>query len=83
MPPSLLVTLLAASLAGLFTLGMWASLAGLALSGAMSTAIAGTAIVASQTAGRALNSIVRYGAVMFHHGLYLSDYYAFSTRSAP
>ncbi|PKT73175.1 ABC transporter [Streptomyces populi] len=75
--PYLLVTLLAASLAGLFTLGMWASLAALALSGAMSTAIAGTAIVASQTAGRALNSIVRYGAVMFHHGLYLSDYYTF------
>lgn len=75
--PYLLVTLLAASLAGLFTLGMWAALAALALSGAMSTAIAGTAIVASQTAGRALNSIVRYGAVMFHHGLYLSDYYTF------
>ncbi|WP_406396077.1 ABC transporter ATP-binding protein [Streptomyces sp. NBC_00887] len=75
--PYLLVTLLAASLAGLFTLGMWASLAALALSGAMSTAVAGTAIVASQTAGRALNSIVRYGAVMFHHGLYLSDYYTF------
>ncbi|MFJ1895831.1 MULTISPECIES: ATP-binding cassette domain-containing protein [unclassified Streptomyces] len=71
--PYLLVTLLA----GLFTLGMWASLAALALSGAMSTAIVGTAIVASQTAGRALNSIVRYGAVMFHHGLYLSDYYTF------
>ncbi|MET7988469.1 ABC transporter ATP-binding protein [Streptomyces sp. NPDC005281] len=75
--PYLLVTLLAASLAGLFTLGMWVALAVLALSGAMSTAIAGTAIVASQTAGRALNSIVRYGAVMFHHGLYLSDYYIF------
>ncbi|WP_240529859.1 ATP-binding cassette domain-containing protein [Streptomyces mangrovisoli] len=75
--PYLLVTLLAASLAGLFTFGMWAALAALALSGAMSTAIAGTAIVASQTAGRALNSIVRYGAVMFHHGLYLSDYHAF------
>ncbi|WP_328580445.1 ABC transporter ATP-binding protein [Streptomyces sp. NBC_00370] len=75
--PYLFVTLLAASLAGLFTLGMWAALAALALSGAMSTAIAGTAIVASQTAGRALNSIVRYGAVMFHHGLYLSDYYTF------
>ncbi|MEO3852641.1 ABC transporter ATP-binding protein [Streptomyces sp. B8F3] len=76
--PYLLVTLLAASLAGLFTLGMWAALAALALAGAMSTAIAGTAIVASQTAGRALNSIVRYGAVMFHHGLYLSDYYTFT-----
>ncbi|WUG05534.1 ABC transporter ATP-binding protein/permease (plasmid) [Streptomyces sp. NBC_00467] len=75
--PYLLVTLLAASLAGLFTLGMWVALAALALSGAMSTAIAGTAIVASQTAGRALNSIVRYGAVMFHHGLCLSDYYTF------
>ncbi|MFH8492113.1 ATP-binding cassette domain-containing protein [Streptomyces longisporoflavus] len=75
--PYLFVTLLAAFLAGVFTLGMWASLAALALSGSMSTAIAGTAIVASQTAGRALNSIVRYGAVMFHHGLYLSDYYTF------
>jgi ATP-binding cassette subfamily B protein len=75
--PYLLVTLLAASLAGVFTLGMWAALAALALSGAMSTAIAGTAVVASQTAGRALNSIVRYGAVMFHHGLYLGDYYDF------
>ncbi|MFG2891353.1 ATP-binding cassette domain-containing protein [Streptomyces sp. NPDC048248] len=75
--PYLRVTLLAAFLAGLFTLGMWAALAALALSGAMSTAIAGTAIVASQTAGRALNAIVRYGAVMFHHGLYLSDYYQF------
>ncbi|MFJ3306890.1 ATP-binding cassette domain-containing protein [Streptomyces sp. NPDC086549] len=75
--PYLLVTLLAASLAGVFTLGMWASLAALVLTGAMSAAIAGTAVVASQTAGRALNSIVRYGAVMFHHGLYLSDYYAF------
>ncbi|WP_246573999.1 ATP-binding cassette domain-containing protein [Streptomyces genisteinicus] len=75
--PYLLVTLLAASLSGLFTLGMWVSLAALAVSGAMSTAIAGTAIVASQTAGRALNSIVRYGAVMFHHGLYLSDYHTF------
>ena len=76
--PYLLVTLLAASLAGVFTLGMWAALAALALSGAMSTAIAGTAIVASQTAGRALNSIIRYGAVMFHHGLYLHDYHEFT-----
>lgn len=75
--PYATVTLLAASLSGLFTLGMWASLAGLALAGVLSTALAGTAVVASQTAGRALNSIVRYGAVMFHHGLYLSDYYAF------
>ncbi|MFI1766190.1 ATP-binding cassette domain-containing protein [Streptomyces sp. NPDC020800] len=75
--PYLLVTLLAASLAGVFTLGMWASLAALVLAGAMSAAIAGTAVVAAQTAGRALNSIVRYGAVMFHHGLYLSDYYEF------
>ncbi|WUP40133.1 ABC transporter ATP-binding protein/permease [Streptomyces sp. NBC_00259] len=75
--PYLWVTLLAASLAGLFTLGMWASLAALVLAGTMTTAIAGTAIVASQTAGRALNSIVRYGAVMFHHGLYLSDYFDF------
>ncbi|MDN0199999.1 ABC transporter ATP-binding protein [Streptomyces sp. S.PNR 29] len=75
--PYLLITLLAASLGGLFTLGMWASLAGLVLTGAMSTAIAGTAVVASQTAGRALNSIIRYSTVMFHHGLYLSDYFAF------
>uniref|UniRef100_UPI003F492EEB ATP-binding cassette domain-containing protein n=1 Tax=Streptomyces chartreusis TaxID=1969 RepID=UPI003F492EEB len=75
--PYLLITLLAASLGGLFTLGMWASLAGLVLSGSMSTAIAGTAVVASQTAGRALHSIIRYSTVMFHHGLYLSDYYAF------
>ncbi|MGA5506979.1 ATP-binding cassette domain-containing protein [Streptomyces umbrinus] len=75
--PYLLVTLLAASLSGLFTVGMWASLAGLVLTGAMSTAAAGTAIVASQTSGRALNSLVRYSAVMFHHGLYLHDYYAF------
>ncbi|MER6223506.1 ABC transporter ATP-binding protein [Streptomyces sp900105755] len=75
--PYLLVTLLAASLSGLFTVGMWASLAGLVLAGAMSTAAAGTAIVASQTSGRALNSLVRYSAVMFHHGLYLHDYYAF------
>ncbi|MFD4635082.1 ATP-binding cassette domain-containing protein [Streptomyces sp. NPDC058284] len=75
--PYLRITLLAASLGGLFTLGMWASLAGLVLAGAMTTAIAGTAIVASQTAGRALNSIIRYSTVMFHHGLYLSDYYDF------
>ncbi|MEV0254553.1 ABC transporter ATP-binding protein [Streptomyces sp. NPDC050732] len=75
--PYLLITLLAASLGGLFTLGMWASLAALVLAGAMSTAIAGTAVVASQTAGRALNSIIRYSTVMFHHGLYLSDYYEF------
>jgi ABC-type multidrug transport system fused ATPase/permease subunit len=75
--PYLRITLLAASLGGLFTLGMWASLAGLVLAGAMSTAIAGTAVVASQTAGRALNSIIRYSTVMFHHGLYLSDYYTF------
>ncbi|MEU3342326.1 ABC transporter ATP-binding protein [Streptomyces sp. NPDC006668] len=75
--PYLLITLLAASLGGLFTLGMWASLAALVLGGAMSTAIAGTAVVASQTAGRALNSIIRYSTVMFHHGLYLSDYFAF------
>ena len=75
--PYLLVTALAASLGGLFTLGMWASLAGLVLAGAMSTALAGTAVVASQTAGRALNSVVRYSAVMFHHGLYLSDYHDF------
>ena len=81
--PYLLVTLLAASLAGLFTLGMWAALAALALSGAMSAAIAGTAIVASQTAGRALNAIVRYGAVMFHHGLYLATTTTSSTKSAP
>ncbi|MET8689208.1 ABC transporter ATP-binding protein [Streptomyces sp. NPDC004732] len=75
--PYLLITLLAASLGGLFTLGMWASLAALVLAGTMSTAIAGTAVVASQTAGRALNSIIRYSTVMFHHGLYLSDYYEF------
>ncbi|MFK0286296.1 ATP-binding cassette domain-containing protein [Streptomyces sp. NPDC090499] len=75
--PYLRITLLAASLGGLFTLGMWASLAGLVLAGSMSTAIAGTAVVASQTAGRALNSIIRYSTVMFHHGLYLSDYYEF------
>ncbi|WP_075737245.1 ATP-binding cassette domain-containing protein [Streptomyces acidiscabies] len=75
--PYLLVTVLAASLGGLFTLGMWVSLAGLVLAGAMSTALAGTAVVASQTAGRALNSIVRYSTVMFHHGLYLSDYHDF------
>ncbi|MWA08449.1 ABC transporter ATP-binding protein [Streptomyces sp. BA2] len=75
--PYLRITLLAASLGGLFTLSMWASLAGLVLAGAMSTAIAGTAVVASQTAGRALNSIIRYSTVMFHHGLYLSDYYTF------
>ena len=75
--PYLLITLLAASLGGLFTLGMWASLAALVLAGSMSTALAGTAVVASQTAGRALNSIIRYGTVMFHHGLYLSDYYEF------
>ncbi|MFJ2774718.1 ATP-binding cassette domain-containing protein [Streptomyces sp. NPDC087300] len=75
--PYLRITLLAASLGGLFTLGMWASLAALVLAGAMSTAIAGTAVVASQTAGRALNSIIRYSTVMFHHGLYLSDYYEF------
>ncbi|QFZ73040.1 ATP-binding cassette domain-containing protein [Streptomyces fagopyri] len=75
--PYLLVTLLAASLAGVFTLGMWASPAALVLAGAMSAALAGTAVVASRTAGRALNSIVRYGAVMFHHGLYLNDYYTF------
>ncbi|MFF8407749.1 ATP-binding cassette domain-containing protein [Streptomyces sp. NPDC015684] len=75
--PYLRITLLAASLGGLFTLGMWASLAGLALAGAMTTALAGTAVVASQTAGRALNSIIRYSTVMFHHGLYLSDYYQF------
>lgn len=75
--PYLLVTLLAAALGGLFTLGMWFSLAGLVLAGAMSTALAGTAVVASQTAGRALNSIIRYSTVMFHHGLYLSDYHTF------
>ncbi|MFE4057929.1 ATP-binding cassette domain-containing protein [Streptomyces sp. NPDC059096] len=75
--PYLLITLLAASLGGLFTLGMWASLAALVLTGAMATTIAGSAIIASQTAGRALNSIIRYGTVMFHHGLYLSDYHEF------
>ncbi|WP_371591239.1 ATP-binding cassette domain-containing protein [Streptomyces sp. NBC_00470] len=75
--PYLRITLLAASLGGLFTLGMWASLAGLVLAGAMTTAIAGTAVVASQTAGRALNAIIRYSTVMFHHGLYLADYYTF------
>ncbi|MFJ9942844.1 ATP-binding cassette domain-containing protein [Streptomyces erythrochromogenes] len=75
--PYLRITLLAASLGGLFTLGMWTSLAGLVLAGSMTTAIAGTAVVASQTAGRALNSIIRYSTVMFHHGLYLSDYYEF------
>ncbi|MGW7262316.1 ATP-binding cassette domain-containing protein [Streptomyces sp. NPDC054842] len=75
--PYLRITLLAASLGGLFTLGMWASLAGLVLAGAMTTALAGTAVVASQTAGRALNSIIRYSTVMFHHGLYLFDYYEF------
>ncbi|WP_055566901.1 ATP-binding cassette domain-containing protein [Streptomyces atriruber] len=75
--PYLLITLLAASLGGLFTLGMWLALAALVLAGTMSTAVAGTAVVASQTAGRALNSIIRYGTVMFHHGLYLSDYHEF------
>ncbi|WP_274565212.1 ABC transporter ATP-binding protein [Streptomyces spiramyceticus] len=75
--PYLRITAVAAALSGIFTLGMWASLAVLVLSGHMVLAIAGTAIVASQTAGRALNSIIRYGAVMFHHGLYLSDYHDF------
>ncbi len=75
--PYLRITLLAATLGGLFTLGMWASLAALVLTGAMSTAIAGTAVVASQTAGRSLNAVIRYSTVMFHHGLYLSDYHEF------
>jgi ATP-binding cassette, subfamily B, bacterial len=75
--PYLRINAVAACLSGIFTLGMWASLATLVLLGHMALAIAGTAIVASQTAGRALNSITRYGAVMFHHGLYLSDYHEF------
>ncbi|MFI1304156.1 ABC transporter ATP-binding protein [Streptomyces sioyaensis] len=75
--PYLRITLVAAALSGFFTLGMWASLAALVLTGQMALALAGTAIVASQTAGRALNSIIRYGAVMFHHGLYLGDYHDF------
>ncbi|MFI9259634.1 ABC transporter ATP-binding protein [Streptomyces sioyaensis] len=75
--PYLRITLVAAALSGFFTLGMWASLATLVLTGQMALAMAGTAIVASQTAGRALNSIIRYGAVMFHHGLYLGDYHDF------
>ncbi|NBE56671.1 ABC transporter ATP-binding protein [Streptomyces boluensis] len=75
--PYLRVTAVAAALSGFFVLGMWASLGALVLGGGMALAAAGTAIVASQTAGRALNAIVRYGAVMFHHGLYLSDYHAF------
>ncbi|MEU5690118.1 ABC transporter [Streptomyces venezuelae] len=75
--PYLRITLLAACLGGMFTLGMWASLAALVLAGAMTTALAGTAVVASQTAGRSLNSIIRYSTVMFHHGLYLADYYEF------
>ncbi len=79
-PQYLRVNAAATSLAGLFTLGMWASLAALVLSGHMDLAIAGTAIVASQTSGRALNSIIRYGAAMFHHGLYLSDYHDFLTE---
>ncbi len=80
-PQYLRVNLAAAALSGVFIVGMWASLAGLVLSGQMGLAIAGTAIVASQTAGRALNSIVRYGAAMFHHGLYLDDYHQFLAQA--
>ncbi|MFJ2744862.1 ATP-binding cassette domain-containing protein [Streptomyces sp. NPDC087440] len=78
--PYLRITALAAALSGFFVLGMWASLAALVLGGHMALAVAGTAIVASQTSGRALNSIIRYGTVMFHHGLYLSDYHEFLTE---
>lgn len=60
---------------------MWASLAGLVVSGRMTLAIAGTAVMASQTAGRSLNSVIRYGAAMFHHGLYLDDYHRFLARA--
>nr|WP_229898255.1 ABC transporter ATP-binding protein [Streptomyces finlayi] len=75
--PYLRITACAAALSGFFVLGMWASLGALVLGGHMALAVAGTAIVASQTSGRALNSIIRYGTVMFHHALYLSDYHEF------
>ncbi|MFC8263829.1 ABC transporter ATP-binding protein [Streptomyces sp. NPDC005146] len=80
-PLYLRVNAVAAALSGVFTVGMWASLAGLVVSGRMTLAIAGTAVMASQTAGRSLNSVIRYGAAMFHHGLYLDDYHRFLARA--
>ncbi|GFN00575.1 ABC transporter [Streptomyces fulvorobeus] len=80
-PLHLRVNTFAASLSGVFTVGMWGSLAALVVSDRMTLALAGTAIVASQTAGRSLNSVIRYGAAMFHHALYLDDYHRFLGRA--
>ncbi|UDF11647.1 ATP-binding cassette domain-containing protein [Streptomyces sp. WA1-19] len=43
----------------------------------MPAATAGAAVVAAQGAGRALGNLVRYGAALFHDGLYLDGYHRF------
>lgn len=78
--PYLRITLTAAAVAGISQVGLWGTLYALTKTGTVTLAAAGGAIVASQTAQRALNSIVRYGAAMFHHALYLGDYREFLDR---
>lgn len=66
-----------AVLGGVCTAGLWATLAGLVLTGRMPAATAGAAVVAAQGAGRALGDLVRYGAALFHDGLCLDGYHRF------
>ncbi|MFF5445359.1 ATP-binding cassette domain-containing protein [Streptomyces sp. NPDC012888] len=81
-PRYLRVSLVAASLGGLFQVLTWAALAGLVLDGRMELAAAGTAIVAMRTAATALSALVTNGAYMFQHALYLEDYRVFLAEAA-
>ncbi|SCD43957.1 MULTISPECIES: ATP-binding cassette domain-containing protein [unclassified Streptomyces] len=76
-PRFLRVGAVAAVLGGVCTAGLWATLTGLVLTGRMPAATAGAAVVAAQGAGRALGNLVRYGAALFHDGLYLDGYHRF------
>lgn len=76
-PRFLRVGAVATVLGGVCTAGLWATLAGLVLTGRMPAATAGAAVVAAQGAGRALGNLVRYGAALFHDGLHLDGYHRF------
>ncbi|MFD7663479.1 ATP-binding cassette domain-containing protein [Streptomyces sp. NPDC059788] len=77
--PLLRTGLVAAVVGGSFTLCIWAALACLALTGHLSLAGACAAVIAAQTAGRALNTSVRACTELFHHSLYLAELFDFTS----
>lgn len=85
-PRMLRIVLATSALGGVFLLGTWATLAGLAITGRVALPIAATAVVAVQTTLAALSQFVIYGAALFHTSLYLADMRSFldtATERAP